>query len=156
MTAKIIYLQVNGSLSDDGEVTWCVDQVNDDDIAYIRKDAAEAEVTRLRTDLASLEMTEAEGDRFRGEYERQWQEKVDKLQAESADFELHVVQMCCDLWALLYPDDPTGWQYLTQPLVHIRVELDRLQAEVTRLRSELASLETKLLRANGISTSQEE
>ena len=63
------------------------------------------------------------------------------LQAENADFKLHVDQMCNDLWSLLYPDNPTGWQYLTQPLVHIRVEFDRLQAEVTRLRAALEQVE---------------
>ena len=61
------------------------------------------------------------------------------LQAESADFKQSIEQMCNDLWSLLYPNDPTGWEYRTQPLVHIRVELNQLQAENARLRDELAS-----------------
>ena len=62
------------------------------------------------------------------------------LRAESTDFKLHVAQMCCDLWALLY-DDPTGWQYLTQPLVHIRVEIDQLRAENAELLEALEQVE---------------
>lgn len=37
-TPKIIYLQPD----DDGETTWCEDQINDDDVAYVRQDVHEA------------------------------------------------------------------------------------------------------------------
>jgi len=34
------------------------------------------------------------------------------------------------LWGLLYPNDSDGWEYVTQPLVHIRVELARLREQI--------------------------
>ena len=36
-------------------------------------------------------------------------------------------------WAVLYPDNPDGWEYAGQVGNHIRVEVERLRVEVRRL-----------------------
>ena len=57
---RVIYLQW-GNHADWDSMTWCQDRVDDDDVAYIRKDifhAVEMEVVNLRQDWA-LAATEA-------------------------------------------------------------------------------------------------
>jgi len=53
MSYKRIYLQVkdlDGNKIDpeSGEVTWCVDQINDSDIEYVRADLLTAAQERLK------------------------------------------------------------------------------------------------------------
>ena len=52
------------------------------------------------------------------------------LRQENEDHIRSINEMCNGLWELLYPDNPNGWQYRTQPLVHIRVELEELRDQL--------------------------
>ena len=52
------------------------------------------------------------------------------LRQENEDHIQSINEMCNGLWELLYPDNPNGWQYRTQPLVHIRVELEELRDQL--------------------------
>jgi hypothetical protein len=58
---KVIYLQwydVDGEEAIDEEVTWCLDQINDTDVAYVlasRIKELEAEVAGLEELIASFE-----------------------------------------------------------------------------------------------------
>jgi len=48
-----IYLQWEGD--GEGDVTWCVDKINDDDIKYLCDGAAEARIAELEDALYELE-----------------------------------------------------------------------------------------------------
>jgi hypothetical protein len=61
-----------------------------------------------------------------------------------ADYQQSTIDLCNNLWGLLYPNDPTGWEYMTQPLVHIRVELEQLRAERDRLKATLVNKDAVL------------
>ena len=55
---EVIYLQwipekVWNELTD--EVTWCVDQINDDDIEYIKKAESDRQAKAIRAAIAKLE-----------------------------------------------------------------------------------------------------
>ena len=52
------------------------------------------------------------------------------LRQENEDRIRSINEMCNGLRELLYPDNPNGWQYRTQPLVHIRVELEELRDQL--------------------------
>jgi hypothetical protein len=49
---RVIYLQWNDPPDDD--VTWCVDEINDSDVAYIRMDIDQATLKKLRLATIAL------------------------------------------------------------------------------------------------------
>jgi len=67
----------------------------------------------------------------------QLRERAEKAELLHKDLEQSITEMCNDLWGLLYPDDPTGWEYRTQPIAHIRVELEQLRERTARLEAAL-------------------
>ncbi|MHC4464644.1 MAG: hypothetical protein ACYS30_24915, partial [Planctomycetota bacterium] len=80
----------------------------------------------------------AEERRIQIEESHRWARKMkaerDELEREKehsrahiTDLETSIEDMCNGIWAIMYPDDPNGWGYRTQPLVHIREYIDELK-----------------------------
>jgi hypothetical protein len=54
---------------------------------------------------------------------------------ECKDLDRSVNEMCTNLWALVYPDDPNGWEYRNQPYVHVKAYIRRLKSEIESLKA---------------------
>ncbi|MDA8115736.1 MAG: hypothetical protein M0Z43_13580 [Acidithiobacillus sp.] len=53
-------------------------------------------------------------------YQRKW---------ENADWEQRYSDLLNPLWAMVYPDDPTGWEYPGQVVNHLRSYIAELKAK---------------------------
>ena len=59
--------------------------------------------------------------------------EVELLQAQLEDQSDVATKTLDSLWAIVYPDnDPAGWEYPKQVVRHVRLEVERLQADNTK------------------------
>lgn len=56
---------------------------------------------------------------------------VEFAEAQRDDYARTIDKINNKLWGLLYPDAPESWEYVTQPLVHIGVELRQLNERIS-------------------------
>jgi hypothetical protein len=71
--------------------------------------------------------------------ETEWRARLEKIlekveergyqraQAQSEDYGRTINEINTALWGILYPENPESWEYVTQPLVHIRTEINQLR-----------------------------
>src|SRR3990167_688601 len=59
-------------------------------------------------------------------------EEIESLNLKVKYYEDNINNINNSIWKLMYPDDPTGWEYLTQPIVHIKVEIESLRDQLAK------------------------
>src|SRR3972149_111134 len=59
-------------------------------------------------------------------------EEIESMNLKVKYYEDNINNINNSIWELMYPDDPTDWEYLTQPIVHIKVEIESLRDQLAR------------------------
>ena len=67
-------------------------------------------------------------------------EEIESLNLKVKYYEDNINNINNSIWKLMYPDDPTGWEYLTQPIVHIKVEIESLRDQLSKAEEHIKRL----------------
>lgn len=59
-------------------------------------------------------------------------EAVELAELQRDDYKRTIGQINNGIWKIMYPDAPESWEYVTQPLVHIRVEVQQLKERLEK------------------------
>jgi hypothetical protein len=72
------------------------------------------------------------------------EKKLAHIEAQRDDYRETIHSLNNALWALLYPEDPQSWEYVTQPLVHLRIELEKMRNRIAEMEDERKWIREKL------------
>lgn len=125
---------VIGSM-DDQTVRNSLQQARDTNTALHRRvqqaeSKAEKRVNKARRERDQMYKRERSAWNF---VDKHAQEVAD-LKAQLDDQNRCLHELLCSAWSILYPDNPEGYEYRTQPIVHLRVEIEKLRDENAKLK----------------------